>query len=187
MNNSEIDKVELEESGFVHKFKRDGIDHIRISKYGATLLGRILYPNYIKEFYIPKIGSFLSPYCFVNWLNTGYEYNRYNPNINIEIYPRKYRNYVVYAKFFQLCRLRVALIKEVEKMFNDLPFLMYNVHATGVKELNKWFEYPSQIKKIVEHILDPNLGPKVQYPWDEEYPDMLNEINEKIKAIINLE
>jgi len=72
-------------------------------------------------------------------------------------------------------------------MFNDLPFLMYNVYATGVKELNKWFEYPSQIKKIVEHILDPNLGPKVQYPWDEEYPDMLNEINEKIKAIINLE
>ena len=48
MNNSAIDKVELEESGFVHKFKRDGIDHIRISKYGATLLGRILYPNYIK-------------------------------------------------------------------------------------------------------------------------------------------
>lgn len=142
-------------------FKVDGEDHIRISVSGETLIGRMASHDYKYEFFIPHLGHFLSPVCFANWLATGDEDARHNPEFKIRANVQGYRKHILYAKYWQLCKMRPRLVKEKF----DLPFVSYRVHQTGIKELNRWREYAPSVKLMVEHIFDPKRGSSVPYKW----------------------
>lgn len=167
---------------FVNNFKEEGGDHIRISPFAATILGKVLSPDWRKKFFIPHVGEFLTPQCFANWLVTGDDDARHDVNLRPAAHVKEYPGFVLYAKFYQLCSMKTLLDKEMK----DLPFAMYKIHTSGVKEFHRWKEYPTEIKDMIQHILDPQRGSKAPYPWDEKYPGLVEKINQHIKAIAEL-
>jgi len=176
MNNEIIKK-------FVNKFKKEGEDHIRISPFAETTLGKVLSPDWRKKFFIPHVGEFLTPQCFANWLVTGDDEARHDTNIRPAVHVKEYSGFVLYAKFYQLCSMKTLLEKEMK----ELPFAMYKVHTSGVKEFHRWKEYPSEVKEMIQHILNAEKGPKAAYPWEEKYPGLLAKIDEQIKVIASKE
>lgn len=161
---------------FVGKFKKDGVDHVRVNVIADTAIGRMASAEWRKRFYVPRVGDFLSPICFANWLATGDEEARHDPKYRVKKSVRGYHQYVLYAKFFQLCSMRSALVKEMK----HLPFAAYKIHQSGIKEFDRWKEYPSVVKDMIEHVIDPERGPKVAFNW-ENSPE--EEINKLIAAI----
>jgi len=165
---------------FVNKFRKDGVDHIRISTWADSRIGKALAPEYLKKFFIPQYGEFLSPQCFANWLITGNDEARHDINIRGVGKVKGYSDLVMFAKFFQLCSLERTLAEE----YKDLPFVMYKIHLSGVREYHRWKQYPSQVKDMLLHILDPNKGTKNPYPWDDKYPGLVSMIKEQIESIL---
>lgn len=140
-------------------FEEDGKDHIRVSPTAKTLVGRMLAQNYNYPFFIPGIGSFLSPVCFANWMYTGDESYRHDGKKKPKGKIRNYREYVLYAKFFQLCKIKPSL----GKIDATLPFISYRVYKTGITELDKWPEYTEFAKDMLLHI--HQKGAKEPYPF----------------------
>lgn len=163
----------------VNKFRTEGEDHIRISPFAATTLGKILSPDWRKKFFIPHVGEFLTPQCFANWLITGDDEARHDVNLRPSSHVREYSGFVLFAKFYQLCSMKTLLQKEKK----DLPFAMYKVHTSGVKEFHRWKDYPIEIKDMMDHVLDPARGPKAEYPWEEKHPGLVAKIQAHIAAI----
>ena len=165
---------------FVNKLiKKDGVDHIRISVAGETQLGKVLAHDWRKRFYVPRVGDFLSPICFANWLVTGDEEARHNPKYRVKKNVRGYHRYVLFAKFYQLCSMRGMLQREMK----ELPFVSYKVHQSGVKEFDRWKEYPTVVKEMVEHIIDDERGPRTPYPFEQDTIDEINRLIAEIAGI----
>ena len=164
---------------FVNKFKKEGIDHIRISPYADTVIGKLASADWRKKFFIPHVGEFSTPVCFANWLSTGDDDARHNTRFRYNSTVRGYRTFILYAKFYQLCSMKMSLEREM----SDLPFAAYKQHQSGIKEFDRWKEYPSEVKDMIAHIIDPARGPKVPYPWEEKHPGLIARIGEHIAAI----
>lgn len=148
---------------FVNKFKKDGVDHVRIALNGDTAVGRMSALEYRKTFFIPQLGSFLTPICFANWMATGDDEARHDPTYRVNKTIQGYLQYVMFAKFWQLVTLRDKLKHEMK----PLPFVSYRVYENGIREFDRWKEYAVVIKDMVEHILDPQRGPKVPFAYPE--------------------
>ena len=162
---------------FLTKMKQDGVDHIRIMPYAATQIGRISSQDWRKVFFVPQLGEFTSATCFANWISTGDEDARHDPKYRCNETIRGYRNFVLYAKFYQLCSMRSAL----EAHMKDLPFVAYKQHDSGIKEFDRWKEYPAEIKSMIQHIIDPERGPRTPYPFD---PALLQQVNARIAMFV---
>jgi len=167
-------------SNFVNAFKKEGIDHIRINPYAETQLGKILSKNWRATFFIPGVGEFSSPMCFANWILSGDEAARHDVRFQYEKPSRDFNKFVMYAKYYQLCKLS-NLLKKHNK---DLPFVVYKVHITGLKEFDTWKEYPNVVKAMVEHLVDPNRGPKVAFDWSCYQSDIQELVNGYIKNLV---
>ena len=167
---------------------KEGENHLRISLFAKTTLGRILDPKWKAGYFIPKIGSFGSAICFANWVATdGNDDARWDVRIRSKKRIERFNDLVVYGKYHQICRLKKMVEEEIRKIpSSGIPWFFYNIHKSGVIEIDKWREYPSTVKKIVDHIVDPERGPKSPYPWETEFPGLLNYIEEKIKNITHL-
>lgn len=148
---------------FVNKFKKDGVDHVRIALNGDTAIGRMSALEYRKTFFIPQLGSFLTPICFANWMATGDDEARHDPTYRVNKTIQGYLQYVMFAKFWQLVTLRDKLKGEMKA----LPFVSYRVYENGIREFDRWKEYAVVIKDMIEHILDPQRGPKVPFAYPE--------------------
>jgi len=79
-----------------------------------------------------------------------------------------------------MCAMKGILKREMQ----DLPFIAYKQHASGIKEFDRWKEYPTVLKDMIEHILDDERGPKMAYPWDENHPGLEQRIQEQIKKMV---
>lgn len=156
-------------------YKVDGEDHIRISPYGKTDLGKILSQGWRKPFYIPRIGNFLTPECFAKWITTGDEDARHNVRFRFSGRIRNYRELLLFAKYYQLCALSDALGRFIEpyritegdssKLVIKVPLIGYTIHDTGLREYDRWPEYPGELMPFIESILDPMKGPTIKYQW----------------------
>lgn len=162
----------------VSSFKKDGVDHIRIGLAAETQLGKMCAVEWRRRFFIPRVGEFLSPQCFANWLVTGDEAARHDPKYRVKNAVRGYQRYCLYAKFYQLCSMASQLRKEMK----SLPFTSYKIHGSGIKEHDRWSEYPVKVKEMIEHILDPERGPKVPFPFDDGVVENVNELIRQIAA-----
>lgn len=158
-------------------FKEDGVDHVRINVRAATYIGRQLSPDYCYEFFIPNVGTFTSAKCFANWLVTMDDAKRSDSRYNVAPAIRNsqfYRDAIVYGKLSQLCATRP---RNLEKLIN-LPFISYNVYPGGVVEGDRWTEYASRVKEILEHYMEH--GPKVPFDFN---PAFISDMKNKIKEI----
>jgi hypothetical protein len=168
---------------FVNRFKADGVDHIRISPQGETKLGRYLSKDWRYTFFVPDMGEFTSPVCFANWLCTGDEDARHNVQFRVNESVVGYLQFVLYGKFYQLSAMKGLLFKEMK----NLPFAVYKLHGSGVKEFDRWKEYPSEVKLMIEHILDDKRGPKTPYDWHGIYPGIEDRIGGIIREMVGEE
>lgn len=165
---------------FVNKFKKEGVDHIRIHPFAETKIGKITSKDWRQRFFVPHIGEFTSPVCFANWLCTGNDDARHNPNFRFNQTVKGYLQFVLYGKYYQLCSMKSTLAREMK----DLPFIAYKQHQSGVKEFDRWKEYPAEIKDMIDHILDPNRGAKTPYNWEEKHPGLEARIKDMITAMV---
>lgn len=165
---------------FVNKFKNEGVDHIRISPFADTKLGKITSKDWRHRFFVPHMGEFTSPVCFANWICTGDDDARHNVQFRFNETVKGYLQFVLYGKFYQMCAMKGILKREMQ----DLPFVAYKQHASGIKEFDRWKEYPIEIKAMIDHILDDDRGPKMAYPWDENHPGLEQRIQEQIKKMV---
>lgn len=167
-------------------FAHDGKDHVNVFSYAATNVGKIASPEWRRKFYIPHLGEFASPRSFANWCvgggvealrhETGYtEYRVENL--------REFRALMLYAKFFQLTSMRVSLISD--KHLLEVPWLMYKRHLTGVREDNKWSEYPKIMKAFCEHIV--NSGNQTKFDFEAAVPGITNIVNKYVRAFVGEE
>lgn len=161
---------------FVNKFKKDGVDHVRVALNGDTAVGRMSALEYRKTFFIPNMGSFLTPICFANWMATGDDDARHDPTYRVSKTIQGYLHYVMYAKYWQMVALREKLRPEMKQ----LPFVSYRVYENGIREFDRWKEYAVVIKNMIEHVLDPERGPKVPF----EFPEgVVNTVENRIAEI----
>ena len=154
----------------------DGVDHIHVNMSGKTEIGRILAFNYNKRFNVPNAGSFSTATCFVNWMNTGDELARHNPRYKIEGRVSNFREYLLFAKYYQLLKVSQVLATEF-KGKEDLWFVDYRTYPSGVKELSAWAAYAPLAKKMVEFIVSGEAVGNKEFPWP-------NDIGNFVKAKI---
>lgn len=165
---------------FVNKFKNEGVDHIRISPFADTKLGKITSKDWRHRFFVPHMGEFTSPVCFANWICTGDDDARHNVQFRFNETVKGYLQFVLYGKFYQMCAMKGIIKREMK----DLPFVVYKQHASGIKEFDRWKEYPIEIKNMINHILDDDRGPKTAYPWEENHPGLEQRIQDQIKKMV---
>ena len=165
---------------------KEGENHIRISPFAKTKIGKILHPRWGADFFVPRIGGFHSPVCFANWLVTGNDDARWDVKIRSKKRVERFNDLVAYGKYHQICRLKKMVEGELKKFPKNIPWFMYNVHATGVVEVDRWKEYPSLVRRFVSHITDPQRGPKYPYAWETEFPGLEDYVEELIKNITHL-
>jgi len=84
---------------FVNKFKNEGVDHIRISPFADTKLGKITSKDWRHRFFVPHMGEFTSPVCFANWICTGDDDARHNVQFRFNETVKGYLQFVLYGKF----------------------------------------------------------------------------------------
>lgn len=165
--------------------RNDGVDHIHLSHFGETNMGKLAAPESRRRFYIPHLGEFQSPRCFANWMcskgdeTLRYSTGRYNtPNTPIYVF----RFYFLYAKYFQLLSVRETLVEEKDQL--SLPWVMYKKHVTGIKEFDRWEDFPVVVKAMVSHLI--NRRAKEKPDWETLVPGMLAAVNQRVREIAEI-
>lgn len=123
-------------------FKTDGKDHVLVTPFCATQIGKYASMSWRKRFFIPQLGEFISPMAFMSWLCHGDESQRHANNPMRVPYMSKeeflkYQRAGYLAKWYQLASMHGALVKQSkvgDLNLLDLPWVEYKVHTTGLKE-----------------------------------------------------
>ena len=175
--------------------KKDGSDHIWVSPFGTTQLGKLVALKWRKKFFIPQLGEFISPDSFVAWLFTGDEAQRQNPTAKIPQLTKEEfklaRQAMFFGKYHQLTALKPALQKECavvegQKSVIDLPWFEYKQHMSGIKEHHADTKRVSIVKDMVKHLLEN--GSKAQFMnADFDYATVRQQVMEYVKEKFNLE
>lgn len=137
-------------------FNRDGVDHVNVSAYTAysdTEIGKIASPDWRKTFFVPHVGDFITPRAFANWMvSGGKEHLRHSTGIYRTTVPLShFRTLLLFAKYYQLCGMRAALM--TAQNLTNLPWVMYKKHISGVREYDRWDQYPAEVKEMVKYII----------------------------------
>ena len=165
-------------------FRQEGVDHINLSPFANTEIGKYAALDYRKRFFIPHLGEFGSPRCFANWMSSGGDdslrlsfgfYNSRHTPLNI------YRMFMLYAKFYQILAIRSNYEKHKDKL--ALPWVVYKEHLTGIKEFDRWEAYSQAVKSMVTHVLNSTNAHKSQFDWNSIDPNLLCEVEAGIRQI----
>lgn len=159
-------------------FVNDGGDHIRVSPYAKTLLGRIASMDWRKKFFVPHLGEFSSARCFANWLACGNEDARHNTRFKVDKTIKGYRALMLYGKYHQLCSLKKTLAAEK----TDLVFVAYKEHKSGIKEGTGYRENPVEVKEFIDYILANEDTTK--FDWNEYHKGLVTTIDSLVKDIL---
>lgn len=177
----------------------DGEDHVRISPFGTTQIGKYASLSWRSKFFIPQLGEFISPLSFISWLYYGDESYRHNnqpariQHITKEEFT-KYQYAGWLAKWHQLTSLHSALIKQsnVGKVnMLDLPWVEYKVHISGLKEFPKTQVNANILKGLVRLNVDygnrEGLNKLSEVIPNFELSEIQNWINETVREHFFLE
>lgn len=162
------------------QMRRDGIDHLNISAMAETDLGKIVSPDWRKKFYVPHMGDFINARAFANWMVSGGDEDlRHNTGFYKTSVPvEDFRKLLVFAKYYQMCSMRTSICNS--KDLFDLPWVMYKRHVSGVREFDRWQNYTSIIKPMVEDVAN---NPGGRFDWVNLQPDILDCVNDYLERI----
>ena len=165
--------------------RKDGVDHIWVSPFASSQLGKIVSLEWRRKFFIPQLGEFISPNAFVAWLFSGDESERMNSSARIPIVPKNefplLMKALYVAKFHQLTSLKYMLVKGTADGQLDLPWMEYKQHTSGVKEHHRDLKRVGLVKAMVKHILES--GSRVPF-INEEYKFNLPEVKKEIMVLV---
>lgn len=138
-------------------YRKDGEDHILVTPFAATNLGKYSSLTWRKYFFIPMFGEFLSPMAFMSWLATGDEAQRHATHpVRLQM-NQKDENLVkagYFAKWYQHLALHNIITKQVSAMGGDpfeLPWVEYKIHENGLKEFPATQSTAETLKKLARH------------------------------------
>lgn len=151
-------------------FRKDGVDHINVSAYADTELGKLTSTDWRKTFLVPHIGVFATPRSFANWMvSGGVEELRHSTSFYRTNAPvADFRLLLLFGKYYQLCSMRSNLMP-LQKLIN-LPWVMYKKHMSGVREFDRWEVYAFEVKEMVKYVIAN--GSKSHYPWADTVPQV---------------
>ena len=140
-------------------YRTDGGDHVLVSPFAATQLGKYAAMTWRKKFFFPMLGEFVSPMAFMAWLATGDEMQRHaNQPARLPSMPKdeylKYLRAGYLAKWYQLTSMHGALVKQLKSSDIDLfevPWVEYKIHVNGLKEFPQSQLNAEVLKKLVRH------------------------------------
>lgn len=161
--------------------REDGVDHINVSTFASTVIGKISSPEWRKMFYVPHLGDFNNARAFANWMASGgdeelrHNNKFYKPPVPVD----DFRRLVIFAKYYQLCSMRT--IATAERKHLALPWVMYKSHFSGIREFDRWVNYPYEIKPLVESITGDTVHRS--YDWVKNAPDILSCVNHYLQII----
>jgi len=151
--------VSLKEAMIKIAFRQDGNDHVLVSPFAGTQLGKYASMTWRKKFFFPMLGEFVSPLAFMAWLATGDEMQRHaNQPARLPSMPKdeylKYLRAGYLAKWYQLASMHGALVKQFKSSDTDLlelPWVEYKIHVNGLKEFPQSQLNAEVLKKLVRH------------------------------------
>lgn len=175
--------------------KKDGGDHIWVSPFGSTQLGKLVALKWRKKFFIPQLGEFISPDSFVAWMFSGDESQRQNPSAKIPQLSKEEfklaRQALFFGKYHQLTALKPALVKECSaiegnKPAIELPWFEYKLHLSGIKEHHADTKRVSIVKDMVAHLI--RNGSKAYFKNEDfDYVAVRQQVMDYVKEKFNLE
>lgn len=182
-------------SAMMKFYKTEGKDHILVSPFAKTELGKILSLNWRKKFFIPQLGEFISPEAFVAWLFTGNEEERWNTRARIPTVRKDQvpllKKALFFAKYHQLSALKPVLIRllnqplENGKTVGELPCVEYKIHTSGVKEFHPDQRRVVILQAMVKHLIEK--GPKEMFSTELfDYHDVRRGVMDQVKTVFNL-
>ena len=152
--------ISIKEAMIKVAFKNDGGDHILVSPFGGTQLGKYASMTWRKKFFFPMLGEFVSPMAFMAWLATGDEMQRHanNPTRLPSMAKDEYLRYLragYLAKWYQLTALHGAMVKHSKPANGidpfDLQWVEYKIHVNGLKEFPQSQLNAEVLKKLARH------------------------------------
>ena len=180
-------------------YRNDGGDHVLVSPFAGTQLGKYASMSWRKKFFFPMLGEFVSPLAFMAWLATGDEMQRHaNQPARLPSMPKdeylKYLRAGYLAKWYQLTSMHGALVKQLKSSDVDLfevPWVEYKIHVNGLKEFPQSQLNAEVLKKLVRHnYIEGNkaggasLNNSIIPNFDLE--EVQNWINEMVRVKFNL-
>ncbi len=151
--------ISIKEAMIKVAFKIDGGDHVMVSPFSATQIGKYAAMTWRKKFFFPQLGEFVSPLAFMAWLATGDEMQRHAgqptrlPSMTKDEY-LKYLRAGYLAKWYQLASMHAELVKQIKNSSTDLlelPWVEYKIHVNGLKEFPQSQLNAEVLKKLVKH------------------------------------
>ena len=147
-------------SEMVNIYSVEGEDHTHLNPFSKSVTGRYLSPEWRQKFFIPKVGSFVSPVSFCNWVSGAGEGARFNDRVKGKI-KIPYKKMMTLAKYHQLRGMAVDL-ENLPEDWDTIPMTRYRVHVNGVKELlpdDQW--YPWAVRTLTAWVRT-----KTEPDWD---------------------
>lgn len=117
----------------------DGVDHINVSSYGTTEIGRILSPHAKRIFNHPKLGEFYSLFGFLMYLKSGSNANRFRTQYGTTSNGTAAHNVATGYEntFMEGMRAQYAIHEDLRialKEVGDLPITNYYLVGTNIKD-----------------------------------------------------
>ncbi len=165
--------------------RQDGVDHIWVSPFGNTQIGKVAVLDWREKFIIPNVGEFISPNAFGAWLFTG------NDNMRMSSLPQKFpslvkedvvllKKAIFLAKFYQLSTIQKVLLND---KFNrlDLPWVEYKLHTSGIKEHHPDKRRAELVKEMVAHFSSKDKNESFETK-DFVYVEILAQVMARIRS-----
>lgn len=152
--------ISIKEAMIKVAFRKDGEDHILVSPFADSKLGKYASMSWRKKFFFPMLGEFVSPMAFMSWLATGDETQRHavNPSRLPSMAKDEYLHFLragYLAKWYQFTSMHGALVKHVNTASEHDPFELqwveYKVHVNGLKEFPQSQLNAEVLKKLLRH------------------------------------
>jgi hypothetical protein len=161
-------------------YGKEGVDHVNVSLYSGTKLGKLLHPQFRSNFFIPNLGDFISAMAFVHWLGGAGEAARIDPSIREKVKIVPFKEAIIYAKFCQL-KKNTRLLMENKELIDLGKFTSYKVFPSGVREIERnWLWYVELLPILIPQVLNKNLKEPI---WQEFgfHPTSLKAIELEVK------
>lgn len=200
MSFKDLKKALKTEVNSPNKFGNDGEDHINISVNGATQLGKVLAPEYIKTFYYPHAGKFASVMSLWFWVRsqdfddnlrnlTGVRLRNYvQANNAYGEYTPNFKAIIAYATWLKVKKYPDLLRQLKELNTEEVKFLSYRtIKDSGLRLSTKYSDLIISIANEISKALKEGREPNFDFLCDSQDKKGLNYLEGAFGRIMSKE
>ena len=172
--------------------RRDGVDHVNVSRSGETDVGKLSAIDWTSRFQVPFLGEFRSATCFAAYMMSGgvEEFRHESRSFRIprgatkadsEQNSNDFVALTLYAKFHQLRALYANYSKDED--LTGLRWVGYRRLESGIRQFDHWSLYAPSVRRLVQHLIATRNG--ADFKWEEIFPDLtiMDTVNEYLRWV----